>query len=179
MDKKFNYQLTRTCKECSNKDIFEITKIECAFSLYNFKEIWNKECSKCSSTICYSLSKSFVAVDQEILDLWGSDEKLYLDEQDEELILAEMDYLPLLLSSINENKYLERKTEILLEALCVLLYDNTVDDEEFTEEENKAREKNAALIRPELIKLKKQIKASEKYMMDYIKEVVFPQIGIE
>ncbi|KAF2513878.1 hypothetical protein [Flavobacterium foetidum] len=179
MDKNFKYQLTRTCKDYQNKDVFELTKIECAFSLYNFKEIWNKECSNCFSTACYSLSKSFVAVDQEILDLWGNNEKLHLDEQDEEIILAEMDYLPLLLSSVHENKYLKRKTEILLEALCVLLYDNTVASEEFTREENKEREKNATLIRLELIRLKDQIKASEKYMMDYIKEVAFPQIGIE
>ncbi|MBE8727633.1 hypothetical protein [Flavobacterium hungaricum] len=172
-----NYQLIRTCKDCRNEDIIELTKIECAFEL-NLRAIWNKACSNCQSTAFYSLSKSFVAIDKEILDLWGCNEKLYLNEQDEEIILAEMDYLPLILSSIEENKYLKRKIEKLLEALCVLLYDNTEPSDEYSFEENIKREQRAAVIRPELIRLKDRIKACEENILEYIKEIVFPQIGL-
>ena len=60
----------------------------------------------------------------------------------------------------------------------ILLYDNTASSNEYSEKENLIREENAKIIRPELIKLKDKVKESEKYIMEYIKEVVFPQIGI-
>ncbi|TDO77300.1 hypothetical protein EV143_10461 [Flavobacterium chryseum] len=173
-----NYKLTRTCKDCKHEDVFELTKIQCAFELYNFKEMWTKKCSNCHSTHCYSLRKSSVNLDKEILDIWGNDEKLYLNQQDEEIILAEMHYLPMILFAINEGKYLKRKIGILVESICILLYDNTVISNEFSKEENLQREKNAKIIFPELLKLKDKIEGSDRYIMDYIKEVVFPQLGI-
>ena len=173
------YQLIRTCKDCKNEDIFELTKIQTAFELYDFKEIWNKECSKCNSTNCYSLKNPYIKLDKEILDIWGNDEKLYLNQQDEEIILAEMHYLSMILTEINDNKYLKRKIRVLLESICILLYDNTIICNDFSEEENQKREENAKIILPELIKIKEKIKESEEYIMEYIKVVVFPQIGIE
>jgi hypothetical protein len=73
---------------------------------------------------------------------------------------------------------LKSKIEILIESLCILLYDNIANSDEYSEVENKEREKNAKIIRPELIKLKNRIKNMEEYLMDYIKVVVFPQIEI-
>ena len=118
-------------------------------------------------------------LDKEILDIWGNDEKLYLNPQDEEIILAEMDYFPLIITSINDDKYLIRKIEILLESICILLYDNTVNPEEYDDDENHIRQKNAEIILPELIRLRDKIIESEKNIMEYIKKVVFPQLGIE
>ena len=120
----------------------------------------------------------FVQIDKEILDIWGNDSELYLNPQDEEIILAEMHYFPMILNSINEGKYLKRKLEILLESICILLYDNTINSDEYSYEENAKRKKNAEIIRPELIKLKDKIKESEKHIMEYIKVIVFPQIGL-
>ena len=173
------YQLIRTCKDCKNEDVFEFTKIQSAFELYDSNEICNKKCTKCSSTNCLFMQHPYVGLDKEILDVWGKNEKLYLNPQDEEIILAEMHYLPMILIAIGEGKYLKRKIEILLESICILLYDNTVTSNEFNEEEIQEREKNAKFIRPELIKLKGKILDSEKYIMEYVKIVVFPQIGIE
>ena len=172
------YILTRTCKDCKNEDFFELTKMESAFELYNSNEIWNKKCSKCYSTKCYSLQHPKLNIDKEILDVWGNNEKLYLNSQDEEIILAEMNYFSMILTSINEGKYLNRKIEILLESICVLLYDNILISEEHTQEENREREKNTKIILPELLKLKDKIKEIENNIMKYIKVVVFPQIGI-
>lgn len=73
---------------------------------------------------------------------------------------------------------MKSKIEILIESLCILLYDNIANSDEYSEVENKEREKNAKIIRPELIKLKNRIKNMEEYLMDYIKVVVFPQIEI-
>uniref|UniRef100_UPI0040493ADF hypothetical protein n=1 Tax=Flavobacterium sp. TaxID=239 RepID=UPI0040493ADF len=173
------YQLIRTCKDCKNENAFEFTKIQSAFKLYDSNEIWKKKCSKCNSQNCSSLHHPFVKLDKEILDIWGNDEKLYLNPQDEEIILAEMDYFPLIITSIYEDKYLKRKIEILLESICILLYDNTVNQEEYDDDENHIRQKNAEIILPELIKLRDKIKESEKNIMEYIKKVVFPQLEIE
>ena len=172
------YQLTRTCKDCKNEDIFELTKIQSAFELYDLKDFWNKKCSKCNSTNCYAVQHPRLILDKEILDIWGNDEKLYLNPQDEEIILAEMHNLPIIIDALTEKKYLKRKIDILIEAVCILLYDNTVSCKEFSEEENQLRERNANVIRPELIKFKDKIIESEANIMDYIKVVVFPELGI-
>ena len=117
------YKLTRTCKDCKNDDFFEFTKIESAFELYDIGEIYKKPCSKCNSLNTESLHLPLVELDTEILDIWGNNEHLYLNPQDEEIILAEMHYFSMILNSINEGKYLKRKTEVLLESICILLYD--------------------------------------------------------
>ena len=173
------YQLIRTCKDCKNEDAFEYTKIQSAFELYDSNEIWKKNCSKCNSQNCSSIHHPYVKLDKEILDIWGNDEKLYLSLQDEPIILAEMHNLELILESINEDKYLKSKIETLIESLCVLLYDNSSNSDEYSEVENIEREKNSKIILPELIKLKNRIKDMEDYLMDYIKVVVFPQIEIK
>ncbi len=173
------YQLLRICKDCNNEDAYEYTKIQSAFELYDANEIWTKKCSKCNSQNCFSLQHPQVELDKEILDIWGNDENLYLNPQDEEIILAEMHNLELILNSINEEKYLKRKIEILIESLCVLLYDNTSNCNEYNEIENIKREKNADIIRTELIKIKNKIIEAEEHIMEYIKVVVFQQIGIK
>lgn len=61
-------------------------------------------------------------------------------EQDEEIILAEMDYFPMIIKAIDDAKYLEKKINILLESICVLLYNNIISSEEYTEAENNHRE---------------------------------------
>ncbi|WP_211236727.1 hypothetical protein [Sporocytophaga myxococcoides] len=99
-------------------------------------------------------------------------------DQDEELFLAELDYFPMLLKAIDEQAYLKRKIDILIESICVLLYDNTFQSEEYTDEENEQRQRIAEEVRPELIKRKDKIIKAEGYIRDYVKEFVFPQIGI-
>jgi len=173
------YQLIRTCKDCENEDAFEFTKIQSAFELYDSNEIWKKKCSKCNSQNCSSLHHPFVKLDKEILDIWGNDEKLFLNPQDEEIILDKKQNLKTILNSLNEEKDLKRKIGILLESLCILLYDNSVISDEYSEEENQEREKNAKKVRPELIKMRDKIIELQEHIMEYIKVVVFPQIGIK
>ena len=67
----------------------------------------------------------------------------------------------------------------MIEAFCVLLYDNTVAPEEYSEKENKERESIAKKVRPELLKRKNRIKEAENSIMEYIQEVVYPQIDIK
>lgn len=172
------YKLTRTCKDCKNEDSFSLTKVEAAFELYDSSVIWNTPCSNCDSVNCESLGHHHPKLDKELLDLWGNDSELYLMEQDEELFLAELEYLPMILESIDEGRYPSRKTNVLIESICVLLYDNTASRYEYSKEENEERENIAKKVRPELVKRIDRIKNAEAIIMDYIKDVVFPQIGL-
>ena len=172
------YYLKRICEDCKNVDSFELTKVDAAFELYDSSEIWHTPCSKCRSVNCESIEHSHPKLDRELLDIWGNDLKINLMEQDEELFLAEIEYLPLILQAIDESKYFKSKINILIESLCVLLYDNTVQDDCYSSEENKERQRIANIVKPELISRKEEIIEADTFIMDYIKEVVYPQIGI-
>jgi len=111
--------------------------------------------------------------------MWGNDPELRVLDQDEELILAEFEYLPMLLNAIDDSSYMGAKTDILIEAICILLYDYSVVSEEYSDPEKVEREQIAQQVRQELIKRKQIIIQSQAYMRDYVKEVVYPQIGIE
>ena len=133
---------------------------------------------ECGSDKAYSLQHAHPKLDKEILDIWGNDPKLFLMIQDEEIFLAEYDYFPMLLKAIDESKYPKSKIDVLIEAICVLLYDNTVAPEEYSEKENRERESIAKKVRPELIKRKNRIIEAGDLVMEYIQEIVYPQIGI-
>ena len=179
LSKNSNYKVTRTCTNCGNKNIFNLTKLQAIFELYDFKIIWDTPCSICQSIKCSSISQSTIELSAEILDIWGYNENLFINPQDEEIILAELKYFPMLIKAIDEEKYLERKINILIEAICILLYDNIVSPEEYSEQENIQREITAKKVRPELIKRKKKIEKSGNYIMEYVQREVFPQIGLK
>jgi hypothetical protein len=172
------YQLSRTCKDCGNIDMFPFTKVEAAFELYNSAEIWNLACSKCSSYKCQSTYLNKPDIDKELLDLWGSDLTLFFMEQDEDLIIADIDNLHLVLKVLDEKKYLKQKNSILIQSLCALLYDYSSSPEEYSEKENEERRKNAAKIIPELIKRKKEIVEFDEDIRDYIKIEIYPKIEL-
>lgn len=173
------YKLERQCKNCENFDVISLTKIEAAFDIYNLDNIWNQNCLKCNSKNCASITSGLKFIDQELLDIWGNDLKLFFMSQDEELILAEMQYFPMILKAIDDEKYLDRKIDILLESICILLYDNTASSEEYSKEENDIREKNKNIVLPELIKRKDKIYSASSLFFDYIKEETFPKIGLQ
>lgn len=173
------YKLERECANCKNIDIIYLTKFEASFELFDSDKIWNSECTKCLSLKCANLRHFHPKLDEEILNIWGVDEKLFFYEQDEELFLAEIEYFELILNKIDNSTFLKYKIDVLLEAICVLLYDNISSNEEYSDLENIERKKIADKIRPELIKRKEKIKHSEHQIMEYIKNEVFPQIGLE
>lgn len=179
MKKQMKYKLTRTCKDCKNVDSIELTKVESAFELYNSNTIWKSSCTNCGSTNCESLGHHHPTLDKELLDMWGNNPELFLMEQDQELLLAEYDYFTMLLEAIDESKYLDTKINVLIEAICVLLYDNTVSPDEYSQKENNEREIIANKVRPELIKRKDKILNAGDSVMEYIQEIVYPQIGIK
>ena len=173
------FKLTKTCKDCQTVDSIKLTKIEAAFELYDSDVIRKTPCSNCGSTNCESIRHHHPKLDKELLNIWGNNSELFLTNQDQELFLAEYDYFPMLLEAIDESKYLKTKIDVLIEAICVLLYDNTIATDEYSEKENKERESIAEKVRPELIKRKKRIIEAGDSVLEYIQEVVYPQIGIK
>lgn len=167
------YWVGRTCKDCGNEDRVELTKEQVAFQLYD-KSIERKVCSVFHSIQWQSIHHQIIKIDKALLAQWGADSNLAFLEQDEELILAEIEYLPIILEAIDAKGYLPGKITTLLEALCVLLYDNVANSEEYSQEENQKRQQVASEVIPELIKRKELIKGASPAIRDYIKEVVFP-----
>lgn len=174
--RNMEYIVTRTCAACKQMDDYPVTKVEAAFELYDF---WNIECSKCGSNRCMSLIHPKPELDEELLDLWGQNPKWQFCQQDEDIILAQMDNLPLLLKAVDQALYTEQKQNVIISALCVLLYDNIDVDDNLSDQEKKAHQKKVDTVLPELLKRKKIIENSKAYIMPYIKRVVFPTIGLK
>ena len=173
------YELKRACKNCDNIDLIKVTKIEAAFELYDASKIYSTKCSNCDSNSLKYLEHAHPKLDQEILDLWGRNENYRVSPQDEEIILAEIENLNLITKAIDENNYLESKQTVLIQTLCVLLYDYTVEPNENYNLTADERNKIIGQIRPELIKRKKKIKELENWVMGYVKLVVFPQLNLK
>lgn len=174
------YTQTRTCSDCNHEDTRELTEREAAFvELQNWCEYWETPCSQCGSRKCESVGIQEVSLTESLLDEWGKNTNLSVNEQDEEIILGNPQYMDLLLRGIESENYLVCKKRVLLEALCVILYDAIVKDEEYSDEENLQRLKVAEKVKPELIKRKSLLLHPDQWICDYIKAVIFPYLQIE
>lgn len=117
-------------------------------------------------------------IDKTLLDKWGCDHEMTFDQQDEEIVIAEIGNLELFLDAIDNSDYLQVKKDILLAALCILYYDNVDTETPYAEDEEKGRILNAVL--PELVKRKKLIKNLPEWLLgEYIKAMVYPAIGLK
>lgn len=175
------YYFEAICDNCSNKVKYPLLKLEAAFQSRIDEKLSNYRCSNCGFTryrYCKIITPS---LDREILDVWASDptQTLFFMEQDEELLLADEKYFYLILDVIDHSRYPKEKIDILIESICILLYDNTVSSNDFSEEENQKRKIIADSIRPELTKRKERILQAGDAVMEYIQEIVYPQIGIQ
>lgn len=90
--------------------------------------------------------------------------------QDEELLLAEEQYLDMILQVLDTVPISEHKRDLLMDALCVIVYDNTTEDDSQTKD--KLKEK----VIQELNKRQDKLKLADNWIADYIKKVVYPQL---
>lgn len=158
----------------------ELSDREAAFvELSRWREFWDLACSACGSKKCASVGMPALTLTASLLDEWGQDPALSVNEQDEEIILADPQYLPLILRGMESPSYLDSKKRVLLEALCVMLYDAINEDDEYTEEENKSRRAVAEKVRPELLKRTYLLLRPEQWIGSYVREVIFPYLGIQ
>lgn len=172
------YKIKKQCAVCNNIDEYSVTLAELAF---NHKDhyIAGKLCTKCGSEKFSAITYDRFTINQELLDIWGQEPSYYFNPQDEDLILAEPYYIPLFLNAIDNNLYPKKKLGILVSALCILVYDHSGGDEEYTEVENEYRKEIINQVVPELQKRKQLIFDLQNEIMDYIKERVFPLIGLK
>ncbi len=165
------YYIERKCKVCENRDKFPLTKKQKAFELYDFKSIWNSSCTKCGSTDCISIGGNPITLDKELLMEWGKDKDLHLMPQDEEILLAEESYIDLMLDLLDNENILVNKRKILTDALCIIIYDNLVDN----------ANKNVFLLNSLTEKLKTRkhlLEEARDWIPDYVKNIVYPHIGM-
>ena len=71
---------------------------------------------------------------------------------------------------------LPAKKIVLLDALCVLLYDNVKDMEELSNKEKQLRKDNLEIILPRIIERKELILQNKELIYTYVFEVVEPYL---
>jgi len=169
---KANYTIERTCSNCGNKERISVSKREATFELVDINEVLGQKCKKCSSTI---LSTTFERpdLDFELLKDWATNPDLYLMTQDEELFLANEKYLEHILKILDTVSISDQKRNLLMDALCVIVYDNSLEDNQQKDETLKKR------VIIELNKRTEKLKQADDWIMDYIKEVVYPQLELK
>ncbi|TPN88881.1 hypothetical protein [Aquimarina algicola] len=169
MDKK-NHKIERECLKCGTIQSLTVTKKEAAFDLIDYDRVLGVKCPKCFNKQ-FSITFQNVTLDLDILKEWSLDSELYLQEQDEELLLADELYLDIVLKTLDTHKILDHKRNILLEALCIIVYDNTIKENPKRDEDLKNR------VIFELNTRIEQLRLADDWVMDYIKEVVYPQLN--
>ena len=174
------HKVIKICK-CGNRDEVEITKREAAFDLYDTKEFWDSKCSKCGSKKWFSSQVTKPAVDKELLLEWGNNTDLFFEEQDEEFILAEEKYIDLILDILDNHSIFEANRNMLVIALCLIICGNSAEStaKKLTSEEVENRSKIVASVAKELKARKKLVLLAEDWIMDSIKEEVFPILGLK
>lgn len=114
-------------------------------------------------------------MNRELFEQWIHDSDLTVLSQDEDLIIGTGDNLGLLEEFLQRRDVVPGKREVLLSAICVVLYDNFPDDDDHDGSRDPEFAAKAAEI------LKRNMGAfdeiDEDYIADYIKEVVYPLIG--
>ena len=165
------YTIERTCSNCGNKEQISVSKKEAAFELVDINEVIEKKCKKCTEST-FSTSFERPDLDFELLKEWATNSDLYLMPQDEELLLADEKYLENILNILDSVSIPDQKRYLLMDALCVIVYDNTVEDNQQKDETLKHRVVN------ELNKRIEKLKQADDWIMDYIKEVVYPQLEL-
>lgn len=169
---KQTYKILRECSQCGHQDEIEVSKREAAFELVDINTILGQSCKKCSSTK-FSTSYQRTELDFELLKEWATDQELFLMPQDEELLLAEGNYVNDILDILDTISIPDQKRNLLMYALCVIVYDNSIDDNLQKDIELKKR------VISELNKRKDKLKLADDWIKDYIKDVVFPQLNLE
>lgn len=166
-----DWKIERTCSNCGHKDELFVAKREAAFELVKINDVLGNTCSRCSSTT-FRTAYKMLALDFELLKEWATGPELYLMEQDEELLLADKKYIDMILQVLDTISIPEHKRNVLLDALCVIVYDNTV------ERNPKGDKRLRRRVIEELNKRQEMLKLADDFIMDYIKNVVYPQLAL-
>ncbi|OSZ82759.1 hypothetical protein CAP35_05710 [Chitinophagaceae bacterium IBVUCB1] len=169
----FEYSISHTCSVCGNTDYFEVSKREAAFNLipYNGKD--QIPCSNCGSKEFKSWGGSTPELSKDLFYEWASNENLSFLSQDEDIFIADEKYYDIILELIDDKNTLPSKKQELYSALCVMVYDENIR----MEYDNVTSSPFQTKVLMEL--QKRQLELVKCYVYDYIKDVVYPLIGLD
>ena len=165
------YELARKCTDCGFEVKAPLTKREAAFGLFDTEKLFGLTCLKCGG-IKSSGSVDLPILNKELVSEWAQNEHLYFLSQDEELILGTGEYFELIIEVLDNPQTLLHKKYVLLYALCVIVFDETVERGKNWKPEVKLK---CRAIK-ELNKRKNLLIEAGDSIMNYIKEVVYPQL---
>ncbi|AKG16656.1 hypothetical protein AAX09_02075 [Moraxella bovoculi] len=111
------------CKK-NHKSNISLTLLEVAFDLFDKNKLWDTPCAICGGKI-ESVSKSNFEITDELFNIWTNNPDYQFSEGFyEDLDLAEMKYLPMLLRAIDDKNFPNSKKAVVVKALCALWYNN-------------------------------------------------------
>lgn len=171
------YTIERACSNCGNKERIRVSKREAAFELVNIGEVVGENCKKCLG-LTFSFFYQTVELDLELIIEWATNSDLRLMPQDEALLLAEEKYVEYILAILDSVSISYRKRNVLMEALCVIVFDNTVDNNPIEDNQHCDEKLKQRVIR-ELNKHTEKLKQADDWIADYIKEVVYHQLDLK
>lgn len=161
------YTITRTCQQCQHLEQIQIEKREATFDLIDINEQLGATCSKCNKSQ-FAIARDMPILDEELILEWAHNEHLFLLEQDEDLILADKNYVDFIFNIIDQPQILDAKKGLLLSALCILIYDEV--DENISGINNPLVQKILAFLK----KRKQMLISHQGFFYTYIKDIVFP-----
>lgn len=94
-------------------------------------------------------------------------------EQDQELLLAEDKYVDLILDVVDKEGIIGGKRDLLMTALCVIVYDKL---------KGKKSKKDIERINNIIAEIKKRqekLLLADPWIRDYIKKVVYPKLQLD
>lgn len=162
-------KLERTCIGCGYSQAINVTNREAAFELVDHADVFGVECPRCRSSK-FASSREIPEYDFELLSEWAVNEDLMLMSQDEDLMLADGKHLEIILPILDSNLTLASKRELIISALCVIVYDHSNRSIEGKDDGLKKRVIMELNCRKELL-----IQAKNS-IGDYVQKVVFPQL---
>lgn len=117
------YTVTTPCAK-NHKSNISLTLLEVAFDLFDKNKLWDTPCAICGGKI-ESVSKSNFEITDELFNIWTNNPDYQFSEGFyEDLDLAEMKYLPMLLRAIDDKNFPNSKKAVVVKALCALWYNN-------------------------------------------------------
>ncbi|WFF38108.1 hypothetical protein LU290_07545 [Moraxella nasibovis] len=166
------YIATTYCAR-NHKNNISLTLLEVAFDLFDKNKLWDTPCTICGGKI-ESMSKSDFEITDELFNIWANNPDYQFSEGfDEDLDLAEMKYLPMLLRAIDDKNFPNSKKAVVVGALCALWYNNyEFPKSDYDTLELRQMRENSEILKPILLERKGIILYYKDLMWDYIWEVV-------
>lgn len=117
---------------------------------------------------------SALEITPELFDIWANNPNYqFLEGYYEDLDLAEMKYLPMLLRAIDDKNFPNTKKVVIIGALCALWYNNyEFPNSHYSTQERIQMRQNREILKPILLERKDIILYYKDLMWDYIWEVV-------